>query len=115
MSSPLPRDRNPAPGTAEMRRNCRARAAKLPECNSPWAQNEVIANAVKPLVDWTPAQRETAIRRVYLSPANKSECASLDSDISAKVEAAGTPTKEGKAKVEVSLYQARKRFRDLKC
>ena len=75
--------------------------------------NEAMANAMKPLVGWTPAQRETAIKRVYLSPANKNECASLDSAIPAKAEASRSAAPDEKTKSEVTLYQARERYRDL--
>lgn len=78
-------------------------------------QNEAMANALKPLTGWTPQQRETAIRRVHLPEAAKAECGALDRDIPDREAAERVASASEKTAVQVKLYQARKRFKDLAC
>lgn len=65
--------------------------------------NKIMADAFKPILGQTPAERAKAIKRVYLSPKDKLECYRLDGQIL------------DERMQEVALYQARKRFKDLKC
>ncbi len=78
-------------------------------------RNEVMANALKPLLGWTPAQRETATKRVNLPAAAQRECSALDAAIP-REEATNQKAASGdKARTEVELYKSRKKFKDLKC
>jgi len=77
--------------------------------------NEAMAKALKPLTGWTPDQRETAIRRVYLPPSAKGQCQALDNAIPREEAAVLAATRGEKARFELSLYQSRKRYKDLKC
>lgn len=65
--------------------------------------NKLMADALKPILGQTPQQRATAHKRFDLSPQDKLECYRLDGQIL-------DPRMQ-----EVALYQARKRFKDLKC
>lgn len=65
--------------------------------------NKMMADALKPLLGQTPEERAKAIKRVSLSPKDKLECSMLDGQIL-----------DERAQ-DVALYQARKRFKDLKC
>lgn len=65
--------------------------------------NKMMADALRPLLGQTPEERARAIKRASLSPQDKLECAMLDGQIL-----------DERAQ-EVALYQARKRFKDLKC
>lgn len=65
--------------------------------------NKMMADALRPLLGQTPEERAKAIKRVSLSPQDKLECYVLDGQIL-------DPRMQ-----EVALYQARKRFKDLKC
>lgn len=77
--------------------------------------NEAIANAMRPLTGQTPQQREAAIRRVYLRPDVKMECASLDHEIPNREGAELSATGRDKAESSIALYRSRQRFKDLKC
>lgn len=65
--------------------------------------NKIMADALKPILGQTPQERATAIKRFDLSPKDKLDCYTLDGQIL-------DPRMQ-----EVALYQARKRFKDLKC
>ena len=65
--------------------------------------NKLMADALKPILGQTPQERAKAIKRVDLSPKDKLECYMLDSQIL------------DERTQEVALYQARKRFKDLRC
>lgn len=69
--------------------------------------NKAMAEAWKPLLGETPEQRAQRHKRWNLSEKDKLECWNLDGQIQDK--------RVMDAKEEVSLYQARKRFKDLKC
>ena len=69
--------------------------------------NKAMAEAWKPLLGETPEQRAQRQKRWNLSEKDKFECWNLDGQIQGK--------RVMDAKEEVSLYQARKRFNDLKC
>lgn len=69
--------------------------------------NKAMAEALKPLFGETPEQRAQRHKRSNLSEKDKLECWNLEGQIQGK--------KVMDAREEVSLYQARKRFKDLKC
>lgn len=69
--------------------------------------NKTFDQAIKPITGLTPEQMNKRRKRIYLSEKDKLECWSLDGQIQ------GTRVMD--AAEEVSLYQARKRFKDLKC
>lgn len=66
--------------------------------------NEAMADAFKPLLNETPAQRESRHRRAKLTPNEFLECAMLDKRV------ADSPARDRQ-----ELYNDRKRYRDLKC
>ena len=65
--------------------------------------NKIMADALRPLFGQTAEERAKSVKRVYLSPQDKLECHMLDGQIL------------DERTQEVALYQARKRFKDLKC
>lgn len=69
--------------------------------------NKAMAEALKPIFGETPDQRSKRQKRWNLSETDKLECWSLEGQIQEK--GVMSPSEE------VSLYQARKRFKDLKC
>lgn len=69
--------------------------------------NKAMADGLQPILGETPEQRSKRHQRSHLSAESKLECWSLDGQIQGK--------RVMSAKEEVSLYQAQKRFKDLKC
>lgn len=69
--------------------------------------NKAMAEALKPFFGETPEQRAQRQKRWNLSEKDKLKCWSLNGQI----QAGGVMN----ASEEISLYQARKRFKDLKC
>ena len=69
--------------------------------------NKLMADGLKPLFNETPEQRSTRHRRSNLAASDKLECAGLDGQITGK--------RAIDAREEVTLYKARKRYKDLKC
>lgn len=78
-------------------------------------QNNAMAEALRPLISETPAQRETRHRRFKLPAGDKLECADLDSRLPAQEDAVRVASKGDAAAAELSLFQSRKRFRELRC
>ncbi|MEC5214563.1 hypothetical protein RCH06_003127 [Polaromonas sp. CG_9.5] len=66
--------------------------------------NKAMAEGLKPLLGETPEQRAQRHKRWKLSDKEKLECWNLDGQI-----------QETKTREPVSLYQARKRYKDLTC
>lgn len=80
-------------------------------------QNKVMADALHPLLGETAPQREVRHRRFKLSPADRSECARLDERLSAQEaavrKAVTTTLTPGPA--DATLFETRKRYRELRC
>ena len=76
---------------------------------------EMTAGALKPLTGMTPQQYEVHRRRVYLSAAAKSECATLDEDLSHLENRERLEPVETRSAVQRELLVARKRYRELRC
>lgn len=78
-------------------------------------QNKAVADALKPLFNETPEQREKRHRRARLAAADRMECDKLDRAIDA---GAGTPgLKQGAAAApsDQRLFEQRRRYRELRC
>lgn len=73
------------------------------------------AEALKPLTGMTADQYRVYKHRFPLSPADKAECAQLDTHLPALKQRAATALPGDKAAADVSLYKARKLFKDLNC
>jgi hypothetical protein len=69
--------------------------------------NKAMAEALKPVFNETPDQRSQRHKRSKLLEIDKLECARLEGEIQGK---RVMDTRE-----QVALYQARKRYKDLKC
>lgn len=77
--------------------------------------NKVLDDALKPLTGKSPAEMDALRRRVRLRGADQAECARLDRQLPALEARANSSDGKPQAEAEVQLYQARKRFFDLKC
>ena len=77
--------------------------------------NELMTDALRPLIDETPAQRATRHKRFKLEPAAKAECRRLDAEIPKleRQEIGAAP--ESLARTQRELLSARKRFQSLRC
>jgi len=78
-------------------------------------QNKAFADAMRPILGETQEQWDKRRRRFKLSPAERSECQNLDGrlvKLEAGTRAADKPTA---AQAEVSLFESRKRYRELRC
>ncbi len=79
-------------------------------------ENEAaLANAIKPLTGMTPQQYRVHKHRINHSAADRFECSQLDHTLPALKQRAASADESGKARAEVDLYKARKRFKDLNC
>ena len=78
-------------------------------------QNRAMADAFKPLLNEMPEQRELRHRRANLPAPDRLECEKLDSAIAAGAGRAA-PRPGGPASAsDQSLFEKRKRFRELRC
>ena len=77
--------------------------------------NKVFDDALKPLTGKSPKEMDALRRRVRLPGADQAECARLDRQLPALETRANSSDGKPQAEAEVQLYQARKRFFDLKC
>lgn len=78
-------------------------------------QNKAMAEALHPLLGETAAQREVRHRRFKLSPADRSECARIDERLPAQEAAVHKADKAASALAEATLFEIRKRYRELQC
>ncbi|MCZ2104916.1 MAG: DUF4124 domain-containing protein [Burkholderiales bacterium] len=74
-----------------------------------------MANAVKPLTGMTPDQFRVYRRRSKLSASDQAACTRLDGSLPQLKQRAASAPASDKARAEVDLYKARKRFNDLNC
>ena len=77
--------------------------------------NELAANALRPILSETPEQRATRHRRFKLEPQAKAECARLDTRIPRLVDQEKSATREQLPAVQRELLSMRIRFHDLRC
>lgn len=77
--------------------------------------NKVFDDALKPLTGKSPAEMDALRRRVRLPGADQAECARLDRQLPPLEARTSSSDGRARAEAEVQLYQARKRFFDLKC
>jgi len=77
--------------------------------------NTALAEAIQPLTGMNADEYRVYQRRFKLSPADKLECARLDSRLPALNQSVQTAAANDLARAEVDLYKARKRFNDLNC
>ena len=66
--------------------------------------NKLMADIFKPILRQTPEERARATKRAGMLPEENAECYMLDGQV-----------RDSKSRNEVSLYQTRKRYKDLKC
>lgn len=78
-------------------------------------QNEMMADALRPILNETPEQRATRHRRFKLEPAAKLECARLDIQLPRIEEQERSATKDTLPFVQKDLLESRARFRELRC
>lgn len=77
--------------------------------------NAAFDKAVQPVTGRTHEEMNVARRRIKLSAQDQAECTGLDAKLpNLETDAAGAPGST-KARADVELYKARKRFFDLKC
>jgi len=72
-------------------------------------------NALRPLHGRSHADMDVMRRRVKLPRDDQAQCANLDNRLSQLESDAAGASGEAKARADVDLYKARKRFFDLKC
>lgn len=77
--------------------------------------NETMAEALKPLFNETPEQREKRQRRSRLDPKYQSECLALDRKIPQAEEAEARASPDRKPQAQDTLYRLRKQYRDMRC
>ncbi|RYH61131.1 MAG: DUF4124 domain-containing protein [Alcaligenaceae bacterium] len=77
--------------------------------------NRSIDDALKPLTGKTRDEMDVMRHRVKLQPREQGECRQLDGRLPELETGAGRDTGPAKAKADVALYQARKRYFDLGC
>lgn len=77
-------------------------------------QNKSLADALKPLFNETPEQREKRHRRAKLALAERTECDKLDAEISGTSKP-GLKQREQPSPSDRQLFQTRQRYRDLRC
>jgi len=76
--------------------------------------NHAFDDALRPLTGKSRDDMDVMRRRVKLEPRDQGECRQLDARLP-ELEAASLRSDATKAKADVDLYQARKRYFDLKC
>ena len=78
-------------------------------------QNELMAEALRPILNETPDQRAMRHKRFKLEPAAKTECSRLDGQIPRLVEQERSATRENLPAVQRELLSLRSRFHHLRC
>jgi hypothetical protein len=78
-------------------------------------QNKAFADALKPLLNETPEQRDKRHRRAKLAPAERLECEKLDPAIEAGAGASGLKPGAPAGPSEQELFEKRRRYRELRC
>ncbi len=77
--------------------------------------NHAFDDALRPLTGKSREQMDVMRQRIKLSARDQGECRQLDARLPEIEEATRRDTGASKAKADVALYQARKRYFDLKC
>lgn len=77
--------------------------------------NELMADALRPLLNETPEQRATRHKRFKLEPAAKQECARLDFQIPQLESQERTATRVALPAIQQDLLVARTQFQRLRC
>jgi hypothetical protein len=77
--------------------------------------NKAVAEALRPLFNETPVQREVRHRRFNFPLDQKLECGKLDHQIPVHEASLRNADKAGAAKAELVLFESRRRFRELRC
>ncbi|HYD76501.1 DUF4124 domain-containing protein [Ramlibacter sp.] len=77
--------------------------------------NKAMADALRPLFNETPEQRERRLRRAKLAPADRLECGKLDADIEAGASKPGFAQGAAATPTEQRLFEQRKKYRELGC
>lgn len=77
--------------------------------------NKIFDDALKPLTGKSSAEMDALRRRARLPGTDQAECARLDRQLPPLEARASSSDGRSRAEAEVQLYQARKRFFDLKC
>ena len=78
-------------------------------------QNEVFAEALKPITGKTPKQMEVQRNRVFISAQAQAECANLDSEIARNEAHEKAVSIALRAPVQHELFVLRARHRELRC
>lgn len=78
-------------------------------------QNKAMADALKPLFNETPEEREKRHRRLKLPPADRQACDSLDAAIAAGASQSAHRAANGANPADQQLFEQRKRYRELRC
>jgi len=77
--------------------------------------NRVFDAAFKPLTGKSPGEMDALRRRARLPATDQAECARLDRQLPLLEDRDSGSDGKARAEAEVQLYQARKKFFDLKC
>ncbi len=77
--------------------------------------NELMAEALRPILNETPEQRATRHKRFKLEPLAKAECAQLDVQIALLEARERSATSETLTTVQRDLLASRSRFHKLRC
>jgi hypothetical protein len=77
--------------------------------------NEVMADALRPIINEDATQRETRHRRARLSPKAQAECSKLDGSIQQQEVNERTASVQERAGVQADLLRLRMRHRELGC
>lgn len=75
----------------------------------------VLDNAMRPLHGMSHDEMNVVRKRFSLPGRTQQACARLDNDLPTLEASSGSASGEAKARADVDLYKARKRFFDLKC
>lgn len=78
-------------------------------------QNKAVADALKPLFNETPEQREKRHRRAKLTAADRMECAKLDVAIETGVSRPRVEQGNEVTPSDLRLFEQRRRYRELRC
>jgi hypothetical protein len=78
-------------------------------------QNELMTEALRPILNETPEQRATRHKRFKLEPAAKSECGQLDVQIPRLEQQERNALAEALPIVQRDLLTSRTRYQDLRC
>lgn len=78
-------------------------------------RNKQMADAMKPLLNETPLQREKRHRRAKLPPPDRMECGRLDSAIELAASNPGPKQGAQPSPADQQLFEQRRRYRELRC